>query len=229
MIDLDQFLYQIDRVSVYFTAGIYPEIRRNIFMDHIIRPFHPSDLVDLYHICLLTADSGKDASAKYKDPDLVGQFYAAPYAVLEPDLCFILDISGKPCGYILGTRDSQQFYERCEKEWFPLLRKRYPFPPPDEVSFDATIIRLIHNGHLLKPELAGYPAHLHIDILPEGQGSGMGRKLMETFMDKLRQHEVPALHLQVGKANPGAVKFYERLGFQIIIEYERAIAFGIRF
>ena len=28
------------------------------------------------------------------------------------------------------------------------------------------------------PELAGYPAHLHIDLLAEWQGRGQGRALM---------------------------------------------------
>lgn len=197
-------------------------------MSTYIRSYHPSDLSALYRICLLTADSGKDASGKYKDPDLVGQYYAAPYAVLEPDLCFILSISGKPCGYILGACDSLIFYKRCEQEWFPLLRERYPLPEPEDTSMDAHIIRLVHAGHKLNEDLIDYPAHLHIDILPEGQGQGMGRKLTDTFIKRLRELKVPALHLQVGKANPGAIRFYERLGFHVIKEYERAIAFGMR-
>jgi ribosomal protein S18 acetylase RimI-like enzyme len=193
-----------------------------------IRPYHPSDLTSLYRICLQTGDSGKDASMKYKDPDLLGQFYAAPYAVLEPELCFVLTCTGRPCGYIIGTGDSQNFYERCEREWFPVLRERYPMPADEDTSADAHIIRLIHKGHVPNPDLSDYPAHLHIDILPEGQGKGMGRKLIETLISALRVRGVPALHLQVGKANANAVQFYQRVGFQVIKEYERAVAFGIK-
>jgi ribosomal protein S18 acetylase RimI-like enzyme len=76
--------------------------------------------------------------------------------------------------------------------------------------------------------LTEYPAHLHIDILPEGQGKGMGRKLIEIFVDALRRQKVKALHLQVGKSNENAVHFYQRVGFHIIKEYERAIAFGMK-
>ncbi len=94
-------------------------------MSFEIRPYHPSDLYSLYKICLLTGNSGKDATDIYKDPELLGHFYAAPYAVLEPDVCFVVTNNGKPCGYMIGTKDSQKFYERCEKEWFPVLRKRY--------------------------------------------------------------------------------------------------------
>ena len=198
-------------------------------MSFKIRNYHPSDLSMLYRICLLTGDSGKDASHIYKDPDLLGQFYAAPYAVLEPDLCFILTNDDRPCGYILGTRDSEKFFDRCEAEWFPVLRKRYPLPAEDDQSMEAKIIRRIHEGHKPAENTEGYPAHLHIDLLPESQGSGMGRRLTEVFIDKLKELNVPGLHLGVGKKNTGAVKFYEKIGFKKIGENEFAITFGMKF
>jgi ribosomal protein S18 acetylase RimI-like enzyme len=196
-------------------------------MNFQIRAYHPSDLTMLYRICLLTGNSGTDASNLYKDPDILGHFYAGPYAVLEPDLCFIVTCDGSPCGYILGTRDSELFYKRCEKEWFPPLREQYPLPDENDTSYDSRIIQLIHKGHVVNPDMQNYPAHLHIDLLPETQGQGFGRKLIEMFTDKLRKMGVPALHLQVGKANPGAIAFYERTGFHLIKEYEKAIAFGM--
>src|SRR5512145_1630464 len=97
-------------------------------MNFKIRQYHPSDLCSVYHICVQTADSGADASHLYPDPELIGHYYAGPYAVLEPDLCFILTNEGVPCGYVLGTRDSDVFAQRCEAEWFPILRERYPLP-----------------------------------------------------------------------------------------------------
>lgn len=108
-----------------------------------IRPYHPSDLYSLYRICLLTGANGVDASSLFRDPELLGHYYAAPYAVLEPDLCFVLTHAGAPCGYVLGTRDSATFAARCEREWFPVLRTRYPLPPDDDQSEDAQLIRRI--------------------------------------------------------------------------------------
>jgi ribosomal protein S18 acetylase RimI-like enzyme len=197
-------------------------------MQSNIRPYHPSDLYMLYRICLLTGKSGQDASALYKDPELIGHFYAAPYAVLNPEVCFVLTCSDKPCGYIIGTTDSERFYRRCESEWFPLLRQRYPLPDSADDSADARIIRLMHLGHVVKPELTGYPAHLHIDLLPQAQGQGLGRNLIHIFIEKLKELGVPALHLEVGKSNPGAISFYERIGFEQIVEYEYSLAFGKR-
>ena len=196
-------------------------------MQFEIRPYHPSDLVSYYRICLMTGDSGKNATGLYKDPDLIGHFYAGPYAVLEPDICFTLTCDENPCGYIIGAKDSIEFSGRCEKEWFPELRKRYSMPPETDDSPDAKIIRLIHKGQVVKEEVKDYPAHLHIDLLPAAQGQGLGRKIINTFTGRLKELNIPALHLEVGKRNEGAVKFYERVGFHRIKEYEYSIAFGM--
>lgn len=193
-----------------------------------IRSYKKTDLPALYEICLKTGDSGKDATNLYRDSLLLGHFYAAPYAVFHPELTFILAENDKPIGYIIGTNDSQSFYQITEKEWFPPLRGKYQLPKDSDSSLDARIIRLIHKGHVPKPELLSYPAHLHIDILPEGQGKGMGRKLIETFCNKLVELKVPALHLEVGKRNTNAIQFYEKTGFQAIKEYEWSIAFGMK-
>jgi len=192
-----------------------------------IRPYHPSDLDSLYNICLLTGDSGKDASHIYKDQWLLGHFYAAPYAVLEPDLTFIVSLNNKASGYILGTKNSGEFSKKCEIEWFPDLRKKYKYPSDSDTSPDASIIRLIHKGYSLKKELTDYPAHLHIDLLPSTQGKGLGRKMMNTFIHKLKELNVSALHLEVGKKNAGAIIFYKKMGFHIIAEYEHSIALGV--
>jgi ribosomal protein S18 acetylase RimI-like enzyme len=198
-------------------------------MSLLIRNYQLADFKFMYEICLKTADSGKDASLLYKDPLLVGEFYAAPYAEFHPELTFILAENDRPIGYIIGTDNSQNFYNRTEREWFPKLRKKYSMPDENDTSLDSRIIRLIHKGHVPRPELLAYPAHLHIDILPEGQGKGMGRILIDTFSNKLKAMKVTALHLEVGKRNTNAIIFYEKVGFKIIYEYEYSIAYGIIF
>ena len=87
-------------------------------MEFEIRPYHNTDLSSIYRICLLTGFNGEDATPYLNDPDLVGHLFAAPYAIFEPSLCFVLTIDSKPCGYVLGTSDSIMFNDICEKKWF---------------------------------------------------------------------------------------------------------------
>lgn len=193
-----------------------------------IRPYHPSDLPDLYHICLGTGDAGQDGTHLYQDPYLLGHYYAAPYAVLEPDLSFVLTGDGVPVGYVLGARDTETFGKRCETEWFPPLRARYLLPPEDDTSRDAQMVRALHRGHQQQNEFADYPAHLHIDILPVGQGLGWGRRLIETLIDQMRSLSVPGVHLGVGGRNTRAIGFYEHVGFHRVKEAPWGLIMGMK-
>lgn len=93
-----------------------------------IRPCHvETDLDALYDICLRTGAAGSDASDLMTDPRLLGEVFAAPYALLETAHAFVLDDgSGRPVGYVLGARDVVDFEQRAEAEWWPALRQRYP-------------------------------------------------------------------------------------------------------
>ncbi|MCS7068431.1 MAG: GNAT family N-acetyltransferase [Meiothermus sp.] len=197
-------------------------------MAFTIRPYAPTDLPHLYCVCLLTGDSGADASGLYRDPDLLGHFYAAPYAVHEPDLTFVLTDQAGVCGYVLGCRDSMEFAAWMETQWLPPLRQRYPLPPEGDTSKDAAMIRLIHKGYLPSSLTPEYPAHLHIDLLPRAQGQGQGRKLMQVFLNRLRGLGVPGVHLGVGQRNAGAVAFYERMGFVRLQTFPWGYEYGLK-
>lgn len=190
-----------------------------------IRKYHPTDFPYLYKICLETADSGKDATNLYKNPFLVGQFFAAPYVFYEPELTFVLTLNQKPSGYVLGTSNTKNYSEWLNSYWLPILRKRFPKHIEPENAYDNKIITLIHSNTFTKPELQNYPAHLHINLLPEVQGLGMGKKLIFAYVKKLKEIKIKGLHLEVGKKNINAVNFYERVGFTILKEYEKSIAF----
>ncbi len=180
-----------------------------------LRSYAPSDLAAVYDICLRTADAGRDAADQYRDPWVLGHRYAGPYVALEPEFAFVLDDGERAVGYVLGVPDSVRFAAESETKWFSLLRPLYPLLPEGDKSPDAAARRLIHAGYDLPEDawLAQYPAHLHIDLLPQAQGRGLGRALMEALWNALRAAGVPGVHLGVGAGNPNAYAFYTHLGF----------------
>lgn len=182
--------------------------------DFTIRPFAPGDLDDLNLVCLRTAAAGGDASALVDDPLLFGAIWAAPYAVLEPEHCHVLaDPEGRVVGYVLGTVDAVAFEERCERSWWPELRERHPLAADGE-RLDDLLIALIHHRPLPRWDLHDdFPAELHIDLLPEAQGQGWGRRLLEEFLAGLRRAGVAGVHLGVSVENTRATAFYRHLGF----------------
>jgi len=181
----------------------------------------------LYKICLQTGKDGKDATGTVDD-DILGHIYAAPYAAFEPELCFVLDDAGTAIGYILGTKDSVGFAKTCEQNWWPGLRKKYVLHDDAQENRTKLLTQVIHRGYRAPAIAAEYPAHLHIDILPQGQGRGFGRQLIERFTNKLRDDSVPALHLGVSRINVSAIGFYDKLGFQIIEESDTSYQFGMK-
>ncbi|MEV4246775.1 GNAT family N-acetyltransferase [Streptosporangium canum] len=79
-----------------------------------------------------------------------------------------------------------------------------------------TTVRPYRPERMVLPELAAYPAHLHIDLLPDHQRKGHGRALMNAFLDALHGRGVPAVHLGMVSTNTPARAFYDRLGFHEI-------------
>ena len=60
--------------------------------DHVgakIRSYQPGEERVLYDICLLTGDSGVDASGLYRDPSLLGEVYVGPYLRFAPSFAWV--------------------------------------------------------------------------------------------------------------------------------------------
>lgn len=66
---------------------------------------------------------------------------------------------------------------------------------------------------MLADVVVEYPAHLHIDLLPDQQGRGAGRALIDACVALLAERGSPGVHLVADKANEGANLFYPRVGF----------------
>ena len=182
-----------------------------------IRGYRPDDLGDLYRICLQTGDSGTDATGMFRDPDLLGHVNAAPYGVLEPSQAFLAEDPAGVGGYCLAALDTRAFEQRVEQEWLPPLRLRYPDPDVAERerwNRDQELAYVIHHPWRTEDDLlAGFPSHLHIDLLPRVQGRGVGRQLIELQLATLRERGSDGVHLHVRPTNRRALSFYDHLGF----------------
>lgn len=184
----------------------------------MIRPYRPSDRAAIAEVCVRTGDAGGDARDTYPDHDLLATIFALPYVEHEPELAFVLDDGGTAVGYVLGTADTAAFVRWFREVWLPPLAQRYPPPPPGPPATptDGMLGLLHHPERMLIPQLADHPAHLHIDLLPDHQGAGHGRALMETFLRALGAAGVPRVHLGMASSNTRARAFYDRMGFHEI-------------
>ena len=180
-----------------------------------IRSYEPTDLDQLYEICLRTGAAGEDATDLVVDPRLFGEVYAAPYGRLEPEHALVLDDgAGTAIGYVLGALDTPAFEARCEAEWWPALRARHPIGSGGN-DLDELLIAILHRDQPADPAVvARFPSHLHIDLLPQAQGAGWGRRLMTALEDLLRADGSIGVHLGTSARNHRAIAFYRHLGYE---------------
>jgi GNAT superfamily N-acetyltransferase len=185
----------------------------------LVRPFAAADLDSLYAISLATGDSGRDASPLHQDGRLIGHIYSAPYAMLAPELAFVAEDDQGVAGYVVGAADTRTFDQQLERDWWPALRGQYPDPSgsaPDSWNADQKRSFAIHHPSTTPDAVVGpFPAHMHMNLLPRLQGTGMGRKLFERWIEQARAIGVAGVHVGVSPLNARGMGFWQAIGFRI--------------
>ncbi|KAF9733034.1 hypothetical protein PMIN06_005415 [Paraphaeosphaeria minitans] len=190
-----------------------------------VRPFNfDTDHSAGLHVFFTTID----ASVSHEPALTIGSYlWYKAYGHLTPSTCFVLDNgSGRAVGYIIGTPDTAAFAKRWREKFTPVVDPKL-VPPPgtqtDDQAMETELVKglreEVHAGRcsMLQSHaqlLSTYPAHLHINILPQFTGQGWGVKLISAFLSKIKELGACGVHLGMVATNDGARRFYERLGFE---------------
>lgn len=194
-----------------------------------LRSFRPGDEPALAEICLRTADTGSDATGILDDDDIWAAVFVLPYVARHPELAAVVETDdGRVAGYAVATGDTDGFEEWFQHQWWPRFAQRWPAPVGAAATRQDSVLAYAYGRRPgVEPFARHYPAHLHIDLLPELQGQGWGRRLIEALRDRLRAAGVPGVHLVAAGTNAGAIAFYERLGFTRLDAPADVAAFGM--
>jgi len=190
-----------------------------------IRPYAADDRADVADVCVRTGDGGEDATGLFSSDGLLPDIYALPYVDREPELAFVVDNGERVVGYILGAPDTRAFASWFSTEWWPSVADRYGRTSDSE---RAIVASAGNPERMLVAAVDDYPAHLHIDLLPEAQGHGLGRRLVETLAAALAARGVTGLHLVVGLDNTKAQAFYRRVGFTELASTPDGVVMGMK-
>ena len=195
-----------------------------------IRKAEISDLDDFYAISLATAHQGGNATHLYKDPKMMGHIYSAPYLILGRDACIAVEDEFGVGGFAVGTISTRSFEDHLELEWWPNLRARYALP--DEVkrevwTADEKLIHAIHNPRTAPTTVVSkFPSHLHLNLLPRLQRQGVGRSLLNAWLDMAKNRGAVGVHVGVNKNNERGLRFWSKCGFSEINIEETSFASG---
>lgn len=196
-----------------------------------LRPFRSGDEPALAEICLRTADAGADGTGILEDDDIWAAVFVLPYVERHPHLAFVVETDdGRVAGYAVATDDTDAFEEWFRTGWWPRAGARWPRrASAEEAPTRQDRVLAYADGRRpgAEPFARRFPAHLHIDLLPELQGQGWGRRLIAALTDALRAEGVAGVHLVAAGGNTGAIAFYERLGFTRLDAPDDVAAFGM--
>ena len=195
----------------------------------IVRKFQEEDRPGLYHICLATGDSGANAVHLYDQKDMLGEIYVGPYLTFQPDLSFTLIPAGV-AGYALAALDTSSFEDTLSKKWWPVILEKYNGRSPENFNDrEKNLFSYIQNPPLRPKEvISEYPSHLHIDLLENAQGRGIGKAMMLLVLESLRDQGSKGVHLGMGAQNARAFTFYTKLGFTLLDKNDDEWTMGLK-
>lgn len=190
-----------------------------------IRNYQPKDRDDITNVCWRTGYMGENSAGHFDDPYLFGLLFCLYYVDYEPENCFVAvdEESSQVIGYVLSSLNSERQEKQFRKKMIPKIIMR---------AFLYTIWRhhrtfrvFWHFRKVFREDpglsnketlLAPYPAHLHIDILPQYHKQGIGTKLMKRLEAHFKTQKVKGVHLGTSERNTKAIPFYYKLGFSVI-------------
>ncbi len=161
-----------------------------------VRRYEQRDKDAVKRICLETAGQ------RFKsDLPLLYTLYCDYYIEKEPNHCFVLtNMQDEAVGYVICAYDYNTYYSEFKRTYMPRLTKKQARERRAEHLFTRLLTKK-------------YPAHLHIDILPEYCGGGGGKALVKALIDDLRKEGVRGLMLCTSPKNERAKAFFSSCGF----------------
>lgn len=152
-------------------------------------------------------------------PRFLSLFYSGICSASEGIAFVYLNEAGFPAGFVAGTANPGGFYSRLlKRDWLkfalasivPVLRKP---------AVIGRVLRAVSHpsDNPIGDEAAGL---FSIGVLPELQGTGAGKKLVQAFLLEARQRGCERVFLTTDRDNNDAINsFYEKLGFEIDRQY----------
>ncbi|MEZ5296376.1 MAG: GNAT family N-acetyltransferase [Ilumatobacteraceae bacterium] len=169
----------------------------------------------MYDICVVRPTPG---DVFVRRPDLPGRVGGCVRRT-RPERLRLVNDGDVPVGYVIGALDSRSF-ERDERDWWPCWERHRSGRVRPSATGPRSFVRhrSPRRGRRRLP-------HLHIDLLPEAQGRGAGRRLIETLTASLAADGSRGVHLGVAMQNENARAFYERVGFAEFARTDDTVTF----
>jgi len=153
-------------------------------------------------------------------PRFLALYYSGVRAAPEGIALVFLNPGGEPAGFVAGTTNPRGFYSRLLKRGWPRFVLASLGPMLRKPSVVGRIARALSHPsrNPVGEEVAGL---FSIGVLPELQGTGAGRKLVDSFLSEARKRGCRRVFLTTDRnGNDAGNAFYRKLGFRVERQFE---------
>lgn len=188
-----------------------------------LRPYTEADREAVRDIAYQTGYMGESIDWQWHDKESWAQITSGYYTDREPESATVVDQDGQVVGYLLGCVDTENapdpglvgFKEVIRHGLFARKRNAAFVWRTVGDSVVDPIARGVKQSDLHFDD-PNYPAHFHINLMPEVRGMGIGGQLVRGWLDNLKSQSVPGCHLETlteGESSR-AMNFFESQGFR---------------
>ena len=188
-----------------------------------VRPYRPGDRQAIREICAATCWMGQYRPEMIPDDWVWAEYWTRYFTDIEPEHTWVVEESatGKVAGYLNGTTDERRFQAYVPRlmpgiVWH-VIRRRLLRRPAARRAILSMVQSMLRNEFRLPPGVErAYPATLHLDLLPNARGSGMGLRLFKAFRARMEELGVPGIHVQPLSVNRIVKRFMGKAGFRLV-------------
>lgn len=189
--------------------------------DYRIRLFRRSDRPAVRQICVACCWMGDYVRQRIPDDWIWAEYWTRYFTDREPEHVWMVERAGDGAvvGYLTGTADRARA-DRYAPLLLPgivrrVVRKRLLRNPASRAAMFG-MAKSILRGEMALPArvVRQYPATFHFNLLAEARGRGIGTRLFEAFVGRMRAVGVRGVHIQVLGCNPAVPAFAARRGFR---------------
>ena len=152
-------------------------------------------------------------------PRFLALFYSGICDAPEGIGFVYLNETGMPAGFVAGTSNPGGFYKRLLKRDWLKFALASAVPVLKKPSVIGRVARAVSHPaeNPVGDDVAGL---FSIGVLPELQGTGAGKKLVQSFLCEASKRGCQRVFLTTDRDNNEAVNtFYKKLGFEIERQY----------
>ena len=191
----------------------------------VIRKFDIKDKEAVRRISYDTAFMGQPSAIFFEGNDIFADALTLYFTDYEPESCFVAENKGEVIGYLIGAKDTLALNRIFLTQIAPrLLIKAFAegaLLKKKNIIFIFNFLRSLLKDEFKQADFSkNYPATLHINIDENFRKFGIGSNLIASYLDYLKESEIPGVHLATLSDEAGA--FFSKQGFSLLHQSRRS-------